>query len=102
MIQGDIMTKKRVKKPLKSDVLSVHNSVVQNPVAKFAHQFNRAVYFHDRTSYSRKNKHKGGEPFSLYLHAAVTVYREKFTHFIDDFKFQTKYPAFPLTLSRHR
>jgi hypothetical protein len=96
------MTKKRAKKSLKSDVLSVDNSVVQNSVAKFAHHFNNAVFFRDRTSYSRKNKHKGTEPFSLYLHAAVTVYRERFTLFIDDFKFQTKYPAFPLVSSRHR
>jgi len=96
------MSKKRAKKSVTIELPSAIKSSVQNPVAKFAYYFNNAVFFRDRTSYSRKNKHKGTEPFSLYLHAAVTVYRERFTHFFDDFKFQTKYPAFPLVSSRHR
>jgi hypothetical protein len=82
------MSKKRAKKSVTIELPSVIKSSVQNPVAKFAYHFNNAVFFRDRTSYSRKNKHKGTEPFSLYLHAAVAVYRERFTHFFDDFKFQ--------------
>lgn len=33
-----------------------------NPVAKFAGQFNRATVFADRTRYRRKPKHQGREP----------------------------------------
>jgi hypothetical protein len=29
----------------------------QNPVAKFAHQFNKAQVFSDKSKYSRKAKH---------------------------------------------
>jgi hypothetical protein len=29
----------------------------QNPVAKFAHQFNKAQVFSDKTEYRRKTKH---------------------------------------------
>lgn len=62
------MAKKSIKKPIP----------VQNPVAKFAHHFNNAVFFRDRTAYSRKNKHKGIEPFSLYCLVSMAVYRERF------------------------
>jgi hypothetical protein len=96
------MSKKNATKSTTLARVDLRESPPHNPVAKFAHHFNNAVFFRDRTSYSRKNKHKGTEPFSLYLHAAVTVYRERFTYFFDDFKFQTKYPAFPLVSSRHR
>ena len=96
------MSKKNATKSTALARVDLRESPPHNPVAKFAYHFNNAVFFRDRTSYSRKNKHKGTEPFSLYLHAAVTVYRERFTYFFDDFKFQTKYPAFPLVSSRHR
>ncbi len=67
------MSKKRVKKTVSIELPGVFNASVQNPVAKFAHHFNNAVFFRDRTSYSRKNKHKGAEPFSLYLQVAMTI-----------------------------
>lgn len=31
-----------------------------NPVAKFAHKFNRAETFKDKTKYNRKDKHNNG------------------------------------------
>ncbi len=34
----------------------------QNPVAKYAHQFNRAKIFKDKTQYQRHEKHKGKVP----------------------------------------
>lgn len=38
---------------------------IKNPVAKFAHQFNKAQVFADKRKYQRKAKHKGLEPFSI-------------------------------------
>lgn len=35
----------------------------RNLVAKYAHQFQRAACFRDRSKYRRNNKHKGREPF---------------------------------------
>ncbi len=40
---------------------------LKNPVAKFAHQFNKAQVFKDRTKYQRQTKHKGKEPFLMML-----------------------------------
>lgn len=37
----------------------------KNPVAKFAHQFNKSQVFSDKRKYHRKAKHKGLEPFSI-------------------------------------
>ena len=67
------MSKKRAKKSVTIELPSAIKSSVQNPVAKFAYHFNNAVFFRDRTAYSRKNKHQGTEPFSLYLHAVVAL-----------------------------
>lgn len=36
-----------------------------NPVAKHAKKFNRSVVFADRKGYTRKTKHKAGEPFPM-------------------------------------
>jgi len=38
---------------------------LKNPVAKFAHQFNKAQIFKDKRKYQRKSKHSGLEPFSI-------------------------------------
>ena len=38
---------------------------MKNPVAKFAHRFNKAQVFADKRHYQRKAKHKGQEPFSI-------------------------------------
>lgn len=38
---------------------------LKNPVAKFAHQFNKAQVFKDKSHYQRKAKHAGQEPFSI-------------------------------------
>ncbi len=37
----------------------------QNPVAKFAHLFNKAQVYADKRKYQRKNKHSGLEPFLI-------------------------------------
>jgi len=42
-------------------------SLVKNPVAKFAFQFNKAQVFKDKTKYQRTAKHKGKEPFPIIL-----------------------------------
>ncbi len=44
---------------------------VKNPVAKFAHQFNKAQVFTDKRKYQRKGKHVGQEPFSIAANAAI-------------------------------
>jgi hypothetical protein len=42
-----------------------------NPVAKFAHRFNKAGFFTDTRSYSRKRKHAGKEDWlSVFLRNA--------------------------------
>lgn len=38
---------------------------LKNPVAKFAHRFNKAQVFADKRKYQRKAKHSGLEPFSI-------------------------------------
>jgi stalled ribosome alternative rescue factor ArfA len=47
-------------------------SVIKNPVAKYAHQFNKAQTFKDKTGYQRRAKHKGREPFIMSLHKGIT------------------------------
>jgi hypothetical protein len=42
-------------------------TVIKNPVAKYAHQFNKAKVFKDKTQYQRHGKHKGREPFIMSL-----------------------------------
>lgn len=44
---------------------------VNNPVAKFAHRFNKARVFTDKRQYQRKNKHSGLEPFSIAFGEAI-------------------------------
>lgn len=39
--------------------------LVKNPVAKFAHQFNKAQVFADKRRYQRQAKHRGLEPFAI-------------------------------------
>lgn len=45
---------------------------IKNPVAKFAHQFNKAQIFADKTQYRRKAKHQGQEPFAIVAESAIT------------------------------
>lgn len=40
---------------------------LQNPVAKFAHQFNKAQVFCDKTQYRRNNKHRKQEASATVL-----------------------------------
>ena len=40
---------------------------MQNPVAKFAHRFNKAQIFCDSNQYKRKSKHSKQETFSKIL-----------------------------------
>jgi hypothetical protein len=44
---------------------------IKNPVAKFAHQFNKAQTYADKTKYRRKAKHQGLEPFSIVVKPAI-------------------------------
>ncbi|MDD2759623.1 MAG: hypothetical protein PHH11_04955 [Methylomonas sp.] len=44
---------------------------INNPVAKFARQFNKAQVFADKRQYRRKAKHKGLEPFSIVSGEAI-------------------------------
>jgi hypothetical protein len=53
--------KKTKKLPLLEEI------TVQNPVAKFAHQFNKTLIFKVKTKYSRKAKHKTEEAFPIIL-----------------------------------
>jgi hypothetical protein len=39
---------------------------LSNPVAKFAHQFNKSTVFKDKTKYQRKAKHKESFPIVLF------------------------------------
>ncbi|MEQ1528636.1 MAG: hypothetical protein ABL925_04910 [Methylococcales bacterium] len=41
--------------------------VLQNPVAKFAGQFNKAQTFRDQSKYTRNNKHKKQEAWLIIL-----------------------------------
>ncbi len=41
--------------------------MLNNPVAKFAHQFNKAQVYKDKSKYLRKIKHKNQEPFPMLL-----------------------------------
>lgn len=45
---------------------------LQNPVAKYAHQFNKSQVFKDKTKYQRKVKHKAREPFIVSLKQGIT------------------------------
>jgi hypothetical protein len=47
------------------------NKPVKNPVAKFAHQFNKSLVYADKRKYQRKAKHSGLEPFSIVLEQAI-------------------------------
>ncbi len=49
----------------------VDNPPPHNPVAKFAHQFNKAQIFADKRKYQRKAKHSGLEPFSITLSKVI-------------------------------
>jgi len=44
---------------------------VKNPVAKFAHHFNKAQVFANKSKYQRKAKHSGLEPFSIAAAVAI-------------------------------
>lgn len=47
-------------------------TVIKNPVAKYAHQFNKTQVFKDKTKYQRGEKHKGREPFIMSLQKGIT------------------------------
>lgn len=42
----------------------LHEVPIKNPVAKFAHQYNKSQVFADKRKYQRKAKHPAREPFS--------------------------------------
>lgn len=44
---------------------------IKNPVAKFAHRFNKAQVFTDKRKYQRKAKHLGQEPFSIAANVTI-------------------------------
>lgn len=47
--------------------LILQQPTVKNPVAKYAHHFNKAQVFKDKTRYQRNTKHKGREAFNMSL-----------------------------------
>ncbi|MGZ8189754.1 MAG: DUF7230 family protein [Methylococcaceae bacterium] len=47
---------KKCKNPRK-----IESASIQNPVAKFAHQFNKAHVFEDKNQYRRNAKHRNQE-----------------------------------------
>ena len=53
---------KKRKNPNKIDCVPI-----QNPVAKFAHQFNKAFVFEDKNKYRRNAKHKKQEASPIAL-----------------------------------
>ena len=63
--RGIFMTKKKQKNALVIELQKLKEQLPQNPVAKFAHHFNKAGFFRDRTMYSRKDKHKDHESFRI-------------------------------------
>ena len=44
---------------------------IQNPVAKFAHQFNKAQVYADKSQYRRKAKHRQQETSPITLNFSV-------------------------------
>jgi len=46
---------------------SKKETIIKNNVAKYAHHFNKAVVFKDRTKYQRKAKHKANDAFFIQL-----------------------------------
>ncbi|MEY4719334.1 MAG: hypothetical protein RL563_1952 [Pseudomonadota bacterium] len=38
----------------------------RNPVAKFAHRYNKFQIFDNKRSYQRKAKHRNPEPFAIF------------------------------------
>jgi hypothetical protein len=64
-----------MKKTKKSKGLA--DKTMNNFVAKFAHQFNKAQVYQDKTKYKRTAKHKGKEPFPMFaiiLEKASTLF----------------------------
>jgi hypothetical protein len=49
----------------------LNDKPIKNPVAKFAHRFNKARVYADKTQYRRKAKHQGQEPFSIVSEQAI-------------------------------
>ena len=69
---------KIMKKRKKSNNLTT--AVCNNPVAKYAHQFNKAQVFKDKSKYQRRCKHKGKEPFPMMLSLSDIIGKGSF-HF---------------------
>ncbi|MCF8007459.1 MAG: hypothetical protein K9K84_08625 [Methylovulum sp.] len=40
-------------------------TVIRNPVAKFAHHTNKTTFFRDKTKYCRQGKHQGQEAWLM-------------------------------------
>ena len=49
----------------------IDNNPLQNPVAKYAHRFNKAQTFADKSKYCRKAKHATQEAFPIVLMRAI-------------------------------
>jgi hypothetical protein len=59
---------KKRKNPQGADAVSL-----QNPVAKYAHLFNRAQTFCDKSKYSRKAKHQRQEAIPIILSGIIGI-----------------------------
>ena len=62
---------KKRKNPNKIDCVPI-----QNPVAKFAHQFNKAHVFEDKNKYHRNAKHRKQDTSPIILIRVIRVIRE--------------------------
>jgi hypothetical protein len=62
--KGKIMKKRKNQRELETVPL-------QNPVAKFAHHFNKSQTFRDKSKYSRKAKHARQEVFPIPLPGGI-------------------------------
>ena len=62
---------KKRKNPNKIDYVPI-----QNPVAKFAHQFNKAHVFEDKNKYHRNAKHRKQDTSPIILIRVIRVIRE--------------------------
>jgi len=59
------------KRRKKTKLQQIEPPVIQNFVAKYARQFNKAAVFKDKTKYQRKAKHKAKEPFIVSLNKGI-------------------------------
>ncbi len=66
----------------------LRDASANNPVAKFAHRFNKAQVFADKRQYQRKAKHRGLEPFAIVSVEAIAKGLATSSHALQGFQAQ--------------